>query len=915
MIKKSIVSLLFLVFLSLSSIVGADVIKSLNDTREYRILELDNQLRALLISDMQSDKGAASLNVQVGSSANPPERAGLAHFLEHMLFLGTEKYPEADAYQAFINSNGGSHNAFTAYDDTNYFFDVRAEAFPEALDRFAQFFIAPLFTEAYVDRERNAVHSEYESKRLDDGRRIYVAKKEAMNPEHNWTQFSVGNLDTLENTPENPIRPDLIDFYNRYYSANLMTLVVSAPLSLDELETLVTQRFSRVKNRNATPYSDAVPLFTENEIGREIRIKTLKESRQLTLTFPVPPREGYWKKKPLYFIANQIGYEGKGSLLSYLKDEGLADSVGAWIGIDQPEQSTFDIHIDLTLKGLEQKERVIEAVFSKFELIKQAGVQQSLFDEQALLAMNEFRFQQSSEPIHNVMRLSQMMVDYPEAELIRASYAFDQFDAALINDYLSYMTPDNLVLGLYSQEVETDQQEPRYEIDYSIKTIDSALLERWRSPKSIPALSIKPLNPYIADQFDLLEESQADIPETVFQKGNLTALHKVDVSYKQPRGAINLAILSNKAQPDAAASVANSLLTDMINEQLNEALYDAALAGLNAELYPHLRGLSIKVSGYNQRLDRLLETLLNSLSLPLQDEALFARLKQNLKEDLANSLKEKPYNRTFALLYQELLDSWSSEEKLAVIDSMTLADLSKQKESLLAEGQLKLFIHGNISREQAELISSTVHSALSEMKSVKVSPIKAKSLAEGETTKSIAVAHTDSALLLYLQADSDTAQARVETALINELLSTPFYTQLRTEQQLGYVVFSNFLPIGETPGVGLTVQSPTADSQALKQAYSDFLSGWRAGLAAELEQNIEQYRASLRSRIASPSKRLADETERLWREIDRDNLNFDTREQLLTALDNLTSEQILKRADQLLELKLWIEANPESPKS
>nr|WP_256423103.1 insulinase family protein [Marinobacterium sp. xm-d-579] len=865
----------------------------------------------MLISDMQSDKGAASLNVQVGSSANPPERAGLAHFLEHMLFLGTEKYPEADAYQAFINSNGGSHNAFTAYDDTNYFFDVRAEAFPEALDRFAQFFIAPLFTEAYVDRERNAVHSEYESKRLDDGRRIYVAKKEAMNPEHNWTQFSVGNLDTLENTPENPIRPDLIDFYNRYYSANLMTLVVSAPLSLDELETLVTQRFSKVKNSNATPYSDAVPLFTENEIGREIRIKTLKESRQLTLTFPVPPREGYWKKKPLYFIANQIGYEGKGSLLSYLKDEGLADSVGAWIGIDQPEQSTFDIHIDLTLKGLEQKERVIEAVFSKFELIKQAGVQQSLFDEQALLAMNEFRFQQSSEPIHNVMRLSQMMVDYPEAELIRASYAFDQFDAALINDYLSYMTPDNLVLGLYSQEVETDQQEPRYEIDYSIKTIDSALLERWRRPKSIPALSIKPLNPYIADQFDLLEESQAELPETIFQKGNLTALHKVDVSYKQPRGAINLAILSNKAQPDAAASVANSLLTDMINEQLNEALYDAALAGLNAELYPHLRGLSIKVSGYNQRLDRLLETLLRSLSMPLQDEALFARLKQNLKEDLANSLKEKPYNRTFALLYQELLNSWSSKEKLSVIDSITLADLSKQREQLLAESQLKLFIHGNINRKQAELISSTVHSVLSEMKSVKVSPIKAKSLAEAETTKSISVAHTDSALLLYLQADSDTAQARVETALINELLSTPFYTQLRTEQQLGYVVFSNFLPIGETPGVGLTVQSPTADSQALKQAYSDFLSGWRAGLVAELEQNIDQYRASLRSRIASPSKRLADETERLWREIDRDNLNFDTREQLLTALDHLTPEQILKRADQLLERKLWIEANPE----
>jgi secreted Zn-dependent insulinase-like peptidase len=109
----------------------------------------------------------------------------------------------------------------------------------------------------------------------------------------------------------------------------------------------------------------------------------------------------------------------------------------------------------------------------------------------------------------------------------------------------------------------------------------------------------------------------------------------------------------------------------------------------------------------------------------------------------------------------------------------------------------------------------------------------------------------------------------------------------------------------------LTVQSPTADSQTLKQAYTVFLEGWRTELDAELEQNLEQYRASLRSRIASPSKRLSDETARLWREIDRDNLNFDTREQLLGALDDLTLEQVLKRADQLLERKLWIEANPE----
>ncbi len=262
MINKSIQSLLFVIGLLITPSLLADVIKSENDTREYRVIELDNSLQALLISDLESDKGAASMNIQVGSNANPKDREGLAHFLEHMLFLGTEKYPEADSYQKFIDGNGGSHNAFTAYENTNYFFDIKADALPEALDRFSQFFIAPLFTPEYADRERNAVHSEFESKRLEDGRRIYVANKLAMNPEHNWTQFAVGNLETLRNDPKDPIESDLIDFFDRYYSANLMTLAVSAPMPLDEIEALVVNKFSAIKNSNATPFQDGVPLYT-----------------------------------------------------------------------------------------------------------------------------------------------------------------------------------------------------------------------------------------------------------------------------------------------------------------------------------------------------------------------------------------------------------------------------------------------------------------------------------------------------------------------------------------------------------------------------------------------------------------------------------------------------------------------------
>ena len=114
-----------------------------NDHRTYEYLTLENQLRVLLIEDTRCEKSAAALAVNVGHFQDPPDRLGMAHFLEHMLFLGTERYPDAGEYQAFISRHGGSNNAWTGTEFTNYYFDIRHHAFAEGLHRFSQFFICP----------------------------------------------------------------------------------------------------------------------------------------------------------------------------------------------------------------------------------------------------------------------------------------------------------------------------------------------------------------------------------------------------------------------------------------------------------------------------------------------------------------------------------------------------------------------------------------------------------------------------------------------------------------------------------------------------------------------------------------------------------------------------------------------------
>ena len=187
-------------------------------------------------------KQAASLAIQIGGGDDPENRAGMAHYLEHMLFLGTEKYPELDSYRAFIEQNGGSTNAYTAIDLTNYNFSIEPDSLKPALDRFAQFFVAPLFPAEQVGRERGVVHAEFEMRTQRDAVRHWAAMRHAYNPKHPSAKFVTGTEKTLKGD----VRPDLIEFFNENYSANLMNLVVLGREPVDELQKWVVKIFSEL---------------------------------------------------------------------------------------------------------------------------------------------------------------------------------------------------------------------------------------------------------------------------------------------------------------------------------------------------------------------------------------------------------------------------------------------------------------------------------------------------------------------------------------------------------------------------------------------------------------------------------------------------------------------------------------------
>lgn len=901
-------ALMLLAMLLLSLTVQAEIIQSTLDTRSYRQFELDNGLNVILVSDPDADKAAVSMNVGVGSNANPSDRPGLAHFLEHMLFLGTEKYPEAGSYQSFISSHGGSHNAFTAYENTNYFFSVEASALPGALDRFAQFFIAPLFSPEYVDRERHAVESEFQAKRRDDSRRSFEASKQVLNPEHHYSRFAVGNLKTLSNTSDSEIRDALIRFYERYYSANLMTLAVLGTESLDTLEQQVRKDFAAVPNRNAKPFVDTAPLFEADRLPAQLNIETLRDTRQLSLSFPMPSYREYWQQKPLYYLSSLIGYEGKGSLLSYLKQAGLARGLSAYPALDLPDSAMLRIQVDLTEQGREQIDHVTASIFSFIELLRRDGIDPELYREEQQLAEVQFRFRDKLDPTHLVMQLSQAAGRYPTEYLLKGDYHLGEFDAELISRYLDHMIPDNLLLTLEGKGLETEQIEPLYNTAYGIDTIAPDRLQRWREPAVLDQLQVRGRNPFIASDFSLIDSANQTIPQEAWSEPGARLWYLPDSDFERPRADFYFTLLSPVANQGPEQALLASLYTRMVEDQLNETLYDASLAGLSANLYPHQRGISLRLSGFNDKQALLLEKILQALRQPSLEQARFDRIKRQLHEQLNNSLKDKPYNLAFDQLYTRLMRSWSTEQKLAKLESLSLSDLEKFYPLLLQPAELSLLAHGNLSRDQAIEMARSVRKQLQPNSSPwQAVPVEVVQLPKNEfLIGNLEAEHHDSTALLYLQGPDESMKTRAATALINEIISTPFYTSLRTEKQFGYIVSSQFMPLRERAGVALVVQSPNADPIQLHGEYKLFLQQMLEQLITMPQEELDRYRQSLLSRINQQDNDLRTRSDRLWREIDRGNHDFNTREQLSEITRELSRADLLQTMEQLLQRQLLI---------
>ncbi|KAJ7533128.1 hypothetical protein O6H91_13G034400 [Diphasiastrum complanatum] len=308
-------------------------------------------------------KAAAALCVGVGSFSDPRDAQGLAHFLEHMLFMGSSKFPDENEYDNFLSKHGGSSNAFTETEFTCYHFDVSSRFLKPALDRFSQFFISPLVKFEAMEREVQAVDSEFDQVRQSDGCRLQQLRSHTADSSHPFHTFSWGNRESLSEPISRGVdmQEKLLGMCKEHYLANRMKLCVLGGEPLETLKAWVLEFFGEAREGG----SERIFFPLERalwEAGKIYWVEAVKEQHNLSLTWILPCLEAAYLQKPQDYISHLIGHEGAGSLLSLLKAKGWASGLSAGIGDGGFERNTaaymFNVSIDLTVLGLSKVRRL-----------------------------------------------------------------------------------------------------------------------------------------------------------------------------------------------------------------------------------------------------------------------------------------------------------------------------------------------------------------------------------------------------------------------------------------------------------------------------------------------------------------------------------------------------------------------------
>ena len=752
--------------------------------------------------------------------------------------------------------------------------------------------------ESTLDRELRAVDSENKKNLQSDQWRLAQLSRTISNPKHPFSKFSTGNLETLRDLPEKrgvKIREKFIEFYEKHYSANLMKLVVLGKEPLDELEQWVDELFTGVKNKDLLEnrWDGPEQPFTEAELSTQIFAKPVMESRSLEMWFPYPDEEDLYETQPSRFLGHLLGHEGPGSILAYIKEKGWANGLSCEYYPLCPGTAFFDLDIRLTPDGLEHYQDVMKVVFQYISLMKEQPPLEWMFDEMKTMGNVNFRFKQKSPASRFTSATSAVMQKpLPRQWLLSGSTKLRKFDPDGIVRAMQSLRPDNFRMMIISQDqpVSLDRKEKWYGTEYAVQDIPEDLLSElhksWQSgarerPKE---LHLPHKSEFIPTRLDVEKKDKAEpvtAPKLIRNDEMMRVWWKKDDRFWVPKTNFLVTIRSSMTYATPANHVKTKLFCELVKDSLSEYAYDADISGLVYNTSGTALGIDVNIGGYSDKLPVLLEKVLRSMKELKVSPDRFKIIKERISRGYKNWDYQKPYYQVGSYVrWLTHEKSWINHQYAAELPNIEADDVQTFVPQILGHNHIEILAHGNLYKEDALKMAHLVETILKprplpqslwHLRRDMVLPSGSNYTYRRSLVDPGNVNHTIEYSLLI--GDRTDRKLKVKTQLFAQMLHEPTFDQLRTKEQLGYVVFSGARLSTASTLYRVLIQSER-DPDYLEGRIEAHLSRFRADLERMSDSEFEAHRRSVINQKQERLKNLASETARLADNIGNEYFDF-----------------------------------------
>jgi len=862
-----------------------DITKPQFDLRNYIGGKLDNNIKYIIINDITLDKTYITVNIRAGSYNETKGYDGLAHFLEHMLFMGSEKYPKENSFMDIIAKYSGFHNAYTEPTETCYYLGFSNEGFEQIIDIFSRFFIDPLFLKDTMDREMMAVNNEH-LKNINDDNWIY---NQFIRSISNKNIFATGNYETLN---KKDIREKMIDFYKKYYISQNISICVASNIDPSKIIKELNSTFGLIHKKQDKQVNTGIVF---NSKATSYYLKSIRDINRLVFIWEIPEQieSEQYKSGEFKILSQLLQINSENSLKFYLKNNGLINNIYSYVA----NEGYFEIYFDLTPYGFNSMDKIEILLNSYLELIYRLDFNKVVTYFNKLNLFN-FNFLNKIDTLDLCLHLASNMDYYDIKEAYIGSTVSKLFDNSHYTDmYKKYIRPSNQIKIIINQ-------------DYNINKNKLISIDHYNSFYSHIKLDDFKFDSKYFDKLKFIDFTN----EYMEMKPNVIKnLDKYEIpKYKEKYwyGGISkfnepiIYFTFNISNNSYYNSPTNYLLTiiscTILNYLLSLKFYKAFSVGYYASFHPSTSLSSIIISGsglndeikFNHFIEELFDFIKNIIfNIKILSEYYIESVINIINKSIMNEMYSNPaeYNNYIILLLTNP-NEYSNEillEKIKDINSTMirnyLGQLFTMKSNLMTIFYGSLYKFSN--KKILNFFNNQVKVELPKIKPFwlckdKICPINKRTLVIEHPDKN----QKSCSIMFYYNVGTFLPKENLLLYIVVDILSNKFFDELRTKQQLGYLVSMDTSNIMTNYGIIQHIQSDKMIDEIIKS-----IETFNKNILSFIkESKMSEYKERIKNNLSTKDNNTYDCYRRYSSEIINRTFLFNRKKLLINCIKSVT---------------------------